>query len=143
MKEYNRVKEKEIESLILGQFRITKEELYSKNREALKVDARRTMMYLLRDRLGYTFQELGRVFNTHYSTAIHHIQVMDYLKNQSPIKEKYDLIKKELDFSPLVLTDNDSEYQQFALKRIMDSIVWEEKGTTRKNLERLLTTNFN
>ena len=131
MREYN-----EIERLVLAHFRLTKIELYSKNRKAIYVDARRVMMYLLRKEMFYSLKEIGKIFMCDHATVIHHVRKMEYLKDQEPIKYRFDLIMETLNYKPVKLTDQD------ALKRIMESIVWEEKGTTRKNLEKLLETNL-
>ena len=160
MKEYNRVKEKEIEDAVMHTFNVSRDQLYSKNRKRTLVDARRCVMYLFRNQLGYTLDQIGTVLNYDHATVMYHNKMMIHLVKAEPIKSRYKEIEKYLSLVPLVLEnewihkrlevwardkspDDPNNFRNMFLKQVMDSIVWEEKGTTRKNLERLLTTNFN
>jgi len=68
--DYKQTSEEEIVNRVCEHFKITYDQLVSKNRVRARVDARSVVMYLLMQR-GYTNKEAGKVVKRDHSTVIH------------------------------------------------------------------------
>lgn len=122
-----------IKELVLTQFEITSQQLYSRSHKKDYVDARRALAYLLRKKTDLSLQQIGARFNRHHSSILYHVnRAHDLIDVDYEFREKIKSIEEEIDFKPISLKDKGS------LKLIMDAIVWDEKGTTRENIKKLL-----
>jgi chromosomal replication initiator protein len=122
-----------IKELVITHFRVTSQQLRSRSRNKDYVDARRAMCYLLRYNTSLSLQQIGYRIGYHHSNVIHHInKAKGFIDVDTEFARKIKAIEEEINFKPVTFTEDT------ALKRIMEAIVWTEKGTTRKNLEKLL-----
>jgi len=81
-----------------------------------------------------TYEEIGIILNKHHASIIHYMKMMNFDLEVlgGHFKDRIKNIIGELTFKPIERDNKDF------VKQVMDCIVWDEKGTTRINLERLI-----
>jgi chromosomal replication initiator protein len=67
----------EIINTVGSYFNIKKEIILAKNREKDVVNARKIIMHIMKNDLGYTLSSIGKIFNKNHSTVAHAIESMD------------------------------------------------------------------
>lgn len=122
-----------VENLVCKEFLVSPTELKSKKRDRRLVQARKAYASLLRDFKGYTLHEIGFLLGKDHSSVVHYLKVWkDEVVLDKGLQKRMLEIREDLLFVS-IKRDNENFVEE-----VMDAIVWDEKGTTRKNLEKLI-----
>lgn len=84
----NKLSEKAIIEVVSAYFNITVEDIKSKRRSNDIAYPRQIAMYLLRNTLNLTFEQIGKIFGNHYSTVIHGCEKIETLRQEEDKTEK-------------------------------------------------------
>jgi chromosomal replication initiator protein len=87
----------EIIGAVGNYFNLKKEMILAKNREKEVVNARRIIMHIMKNDLGYTLSSIGKIFDKNHSTISHAIDSMESeLKSQTPNARHLENIRSKI-----------------------------------------------
>ena len=123
--------EDQIRELVARVFQVPLESLSSKTRKADYIYARKAFAYLLRVNTSLTLSQIGlRMGGKNNASVIHMIKrSYEYIDTDKNFKHSVEYIQN--------LIDIEKKEPSEIVKYIMEAIVWDEKGTTRMNLENM------
>lgn len=123
--------EEQIRRLVIDCFKVSEDALVVKSREAEYVYARKAFVYLLKKNTELTLSQIGiRIGGRGHAAVIH------LLRSANDFIDVDKLFKSNIDYIQSRLNVEEKKPSEI-IKLVMDSIVWKEKGTTRRNLENL------
>ncbi len=79
----------EVITTVGNYFNINKGAILAKNREKVVVNARRIIMHIMKNDLGYTLTTIGKIFSKNHSTVLHAIESMDGELNSQSSNAKH------------------------------------------------------
>ena len=128
------MKDKErIEEIVLTRFKVNSKHLRSTSRRREYVDARKALSYILRKNTSMSFHQIGRFIQKDHSSVVRYVtEAENLLTYDKQFIYNIKAIELELCYIPLTST------QQDRVNVIMNCIVWNKKGATKLNLEKMM-----
>lgn len=123
--------EDQIRELVARVFQIQPEDLSNRKRNPEFTYARKAYAYLLKRNTKLSLSQMGLRMNVraHGSVSTMISRAYDFLETDKNFKHNVEYIQN--------LIDIEKKEPSEIVKYIMDAIVWDEKGTTRMNLENM------